>query len=75
MGSDRIEHVVWAAAEITEQERPTGRVHHHIVIRFKAVPATMMMAPEVDLYAPDGDDARLRRTSSRGPSDRAPFHF
>jgi hypothetical protein len=51
-----VDHILRAAASLTGERRFVVVGSAAVVIRSKNVPATMMLTPEIDMYAPDAAD-------------------
>jgi hypothetical protein len=54
-----IDHILRAAAEVTNNKRFVLVGSAALIARAKHVPLNMMYTPEIDIYAPDADDVEL----------------
>jgi cobalamin-dependent methionine synthase I len=54
-----IDHILRAAAEVTNNKRFVLIGSAALMARIQHVPLNMMYTPEIDIYAPDADDIEL----------------
>lgn len=75
LSRDKIHHILRAAATLTEQTSFVMVGSGALILNARSLPATLMLTPEIDIYAPDADDVELVSEIIDGSLGRdSPFH-
>lgn len=75
LNREKIHHILRAAATLTGQASFVMVGSGAMILNARTLPATMMLTPEVDIYAPHADDVELVSEIIDGSLGRdSPFH-